>query len=286
MADMTAKAYAKINLTLDIIGTMPNGYHEIETIMQTVTLHDNVGITISKADTDIKIICTDKTVPCDGRNTCYKAVELFFQELGIKKSGVTVELEKHIPSQAGLGGGSSDAAAVLIMLSKLIDTGIPDALSADCLRSLAAKIGADVPFFIDGGTAVCRGIGDIITPVDICEQYNVLLVMPDFGISTQNAYKEFDKRSIPSKHSTAAIISAIRNGNDITKLISNDLESVCCHNAITDIKQLLIKLGADGALMTGSGSCVFGLFKSFEECFKAYELLKNKYSFVRQVETI
>ncbi len=275
------KAYAKINLTLDVVGKRDDGYHYIESVMQSISLCDN--ITLCKTDRkDIVIECSDLKVPCDKRNTVYKACVKFFDFTGIENTGVKIIIEKNIPSEAGLGGGSSDAAVVIKLLDRMFDTG----LSLNNMIEIGAQVGADVPFCIVSGTALCTGLGEIVTPLPKLREYYILLVKPNFGISTPLAYKAFDEKNLISLSSTKAMVDAITCGNDITKLLSNDLESAVDNAEISKIKNILTQLGAKGTLMTGSGSCVYGIFEDKFMAYTAYQVIKNDFPFVSVEKTI
>ncbi len=276
------KAYAKINLSLDIIEKLPSGMHGLESVMQTVSLFDEVCVTRESDISGIKIKCSDSSVPTDEKNTCYKAANEFFKHIGAEDFGITIAIDKHIPSMAGLGGGSADAAAVLRALNKLYGAGLDN----DELRAVAARIGADVPFLIEGGCALCSGFGEAVSPIERKSSFYILLIKPDFGISTPMAYKQFDEKSIVSLRSSKALASALEAGDDIYELISNDLERAVMSNEIQAIKLILLSNGAKAAMMTGSGSCVFGLFDSLKDVLAAFYKLRNSYSFVNQCQTV
>lgn len=273
----TEKAHAKINLTLDIVGRRGDGYHLLETVMQTVSLFDTV--TVEKAE-GITLTCSEADIPTDSKNTCYRAAELFISETGA--GGAKIHIEKRIPSRAGLGGGSSDAAAVLRAMNRLC--GFP--LTREKLINIAAKVGADVPFCVDGGCAVCRGIGEKIEPVSGFGERYILLVKPDFGISTPEAYRLFDEKALGSVNGTAEFCSLISRGADPCPAISNDIERAVDSPIIKKIKRELIKNGARAAEMTGSGSCVYGVFDGDKSAADAEKSLKGAWPFVCLCRTI
>lgn len=252
---LKGNAYAKINLTLDVTGVLKNGYHSISSVMQTISLYDEIWVEKNQAG-EIKLFSEGGTfaedMPLDESNTCRKAAVEFLRHIRATE-GVDIHVRKNIPSQAGLGGGSSDAAAVLRLLNRLYEAD----LSYDELRKLAAKVGADVPFLITGGCALCEGVGEAITPVETGLTDYVLLAKPDFGISTPEAYKLFDKKKLPFGTSTETVV----NSDSFAGLLSNDLEKAVANPKIEEIRQKLISLGASDSLMTGSGSCVYGLFE-------------------------
>ena len=281
MNSLSQKAYAKINLTLDVTGILPNGYHSLRTIMQTISLHDTVTVTL-KDHPEIRIFCDEAGVPTDERNTCYKAAKLFFEAVGSVDVGADIYIKKLISSLAGLGGGSADSAAVLRILNILLEKN----LSADKLCEIAVNVGADVPFLINGGTALCEGVGEKITPISYDIKHNVLLVKPDFGISTPLAYKSFDDKKLKSADMSASLISAMHNCEAIYDYLSNDLETAVADEKIIRIKQELKDCGAKASIMTGSGSCVYGLFESEGECLRALDRFSGRYAFVYACKTI
>lgn len=275
------KAFAKINLTLDVVGRRDDGYHYIESVMQSISLCDDITLINTDAK-DIIIECSDHNVPCDKRNTTYKACVKYFDFTGISNSGVKIIIEKNIPSEAGLGGGSSDAAVVIRLLDEMFDT----KLSLDDMTKIGAQVGADVPFCIVSGTALCKGLGEEVTPLPKLKEHYILLVKPNFGISTPLAYKEFDERKLVSLSSTGDMVNAISGGEDICRFLSNDLERAVDNAEISAIKNRLADLGADGALMTGSGSCVYGIFADKASAFTTFESIKDEYPFVSIEKTI
>lgn len=286
MNSLSQKAYAKINLTLDVTGIMPNGYHSLRTVMQTVSLFDTVTVTLNERPS-IQIFCDEVGVPTDERNTCYKAAKLFFEavgetDCGAVGAGADIHIKKNIPSMAGLGGGSADSAAVLRILNILLEMN----MSTDRLCEIAVRVGADVPFLINGGTALCEGVGEKITPIPYDAKHNILLVQPDFGISTPFAYKSFDEKKLKSADMSTRLISAMKNGEAIYGYLSNDLETAVADEKIIRIKQELKDCGAKASMMTGSGSCVYGLFDSENDCLQALNRLSGRYAFAYACKTI
>lgn len=274
---LTKHAYAKINLTLDVVGIREDGYHLLESVMQTVSLCDDASI--EKAD-KTELFCDDPSVPTDRKNTCIKAAELFFELSGLS-GGARIILKKNIPSEAGLGGGSADAAAVLTLLNELYDA----QMSYAELERIAVEVGADVPFLVRGGSAVCRGIGEDLEPLNGLPKRYILLVKPDFGVSTPLAYKKFDEQSLTSAGGTKRFCAALRCGGNPYEHLSNDLETALCDERIAAIRRELLNLGAEASQMTGSGSCVFGLFLTLEGA-KTAEKHLHEYPFVCLCETI
>ncbi|MFA6941026.1 MAG: 4-(cytidine 5'-diphospho)-2-C-methyl-D-erythritol kinase [Clostridiaceae bacterium] len=280
---MRVKAYAKVNLALDITGKLDNGYHELNMIMQTINIYDLIDI--EKAKDGIEIKCNKKYIPTDKRNTVYKAAQILIDSFNIK-SGISIKIKKTVPSQAGLGGGSSDAAAVLKTMNQLFNLKIDD----NDLARIAKDIGADIPFFIYGGTALCQGIGEKITKLKEFKNKTVLLVKPGFGVNTREAYGLYDLEK-DIKHPDIDLVVKALEQNNIKELsinMGNVLESVVInkYHEIEKIKGELTDLGASGALMTGSGSTVFSLFDEYEKGLFAYKKIKNKYKEVFLTKTI
>lgn len=251
------KARAKINLSLDVLGKRPDGYHEIRTVMQSLELHDTVFVWEKKSG--IEIQCSNPIVPCDGRNTAYKAAELMLDRY-LPGKGVGIRINKNIPVAAGLAGGSADAAEVLKGMNRLFELG----LSGDRLMEAGQKIGADVPFCIKGGTALAEGFGEIITPIASLPVTHVLLVYPEVSVSTVGVYERLELHKIPERPDIEELIRHIEAGKSdlLGKYMFNVLENVTAqeNEIIGSIKSKLIKAGAFASLMSGSGPTVFGLF--------------------------
>lgn len=266
----TAYAYAKINLSLDILGTLPNGYHEVRMIMQSLQLHDTVTLTITDIP-GIIMTCSDSTLPVNEHNLAYRAAALFCDTYRIS-DGITLHLEKRIPVAAGLAGGSSDAAAVLRGLNEMY--GHP--ATAMELAALGVKLGADVPYCLMLGTALSEGIGERLSVLPAAPDCHCLLVKPAAGASTKQIYTAYDAlaQTTDIKHpDTDALLSALSAG-DYTSLVSglrNVLEPVTMRLVpeIASIKETLQNLGADGVLMSGSGPTVFALFSNPETAKRA-----------------
>jgi 4-diphosphocytidyl-2-C-methyl-D-erythritol kinase len=249
------RAYAKVNLTLDVLGKRSDGFHDIESVMQTISLHDTITLSVG-GERGIRMTCDMPEIPTGESNLAYKAVSLFFEKQGVS-TGLDIRIEKCIPPEAGFGGGSSDAAAVLRGLSWLLKReGVPKAFgTAELLKlmDLAAQVGSDVPFFLVGGTALVRGRGEDVIPLPDIPTWWLVIVKPPFGVSTAWAYSRLDE--------------VVREKQDVSEflpsLLHNDLElpAVEQHPEIAEIKEALLQVGAQGALMCGSGSAVFGLFE-------------------------
>lgn len=273
---MNVEAYAKINLSLDVIRRREDGYHELRSVMQSLSLHDTVEI-IKKADAGISVELTNEDaefsdIPLGEGNLVYKAAALMKERFSIE-DGLLFRLTKRIPQAAGLAGGSSDAAAVIRGINDMycLDLGLGQ------LMRLGKEIGADVPFCIMGGTALAEGIGEKLTrlkPVPACR---VLLVKPLKGVSTKEVYERLDSGKGHFVHvpDTKTVCEAIENGSikALARSMGNVLESVTIPMLpeIEHIKKKMLELGALGAMMSGSGPTVFGLYSDPEFCDKAFE---------------
>ena len=275
MKKITLKANAKINLFLDITGKRNDGYHELESVMMSVGIADI--LTFEKTDkAGIEIICDRDDIPLDDKNIIWKAAKALLENRGIyEKAGLRVTVKKNIPSQAGMGGGSADGAAALIAVNKLFG------LNADEseLIEIGAKVGADVPFCIRGGCCVCQGIGEKLSDIAFIARLNLVVIKPDTAISTPAAYKAYDRLSEPAHKSVTQMVTAIES-ND-TELISerlfNAFELITDDKEINNAKSALIESCAKGAMMTGSGSAVFGVYESKQEAENAYLSLKDRF---------
>ena len=255
------KSYAKINLSLKILRKLPSGYHELYTIMQRISLCDNIKVEIT-TDDGIKINCNDTNL-ANTDNIAYKAADLFLRTVNTPTSiGMTIDIEKNIPLQAGLGGGSSNAAAVLLALNEYFshfsDTLPKYALPERKLIELAAKIGADVPFFVSNlSCAVCEGIGEKITPHNHDLSGYVLIAKPIYGISTRQAFEDWDNAALNQLQRDQHNFK-----NDFSALAFNQNES------LREICDTMICYGANQAELTGSGSALFGIFTDFSKVQK------------------
>lgn len=259
----TVFAYAKINLSLDILGTRPDGYHEVQMLMQSLTLHDTITLRVQPAP-GVSLSCSEPSLPTDERNLAYRAASLFLSAYA-PSYGVALYLEKKIPSAAGLAGGSSDAAAVLRGLNEMFAFPASDA----ALSSLGLQLGADVPYCLLLGTALSEGIGERLTPLPAAPACYCLLVKPAAGASTKQVYTDYDAliqtTEIP-RPDTEGLLDALSTGDyaGLTSRLCNVLEPVTLRLVpeIADLKETLYSLDADGALMSGSGPTVLGLFST------------------------
>lgn len=277
---MKIRAPAKINLSLRVVGRRADGYHLLDTIMLPVSLYDDLDIrklrrapkTEKIARPEIKLVCHYPSVPEDENNLAHQAARLL---LARAKSDQPIEIRirKRIPVGAGLGGGSTDAAATLVGLNRLLKL----RLSEKQLERIALRLGADVPFFIRGRPARARGIGERLTPLGRIFRPWIVIVYPGFAVSTAWVYGNLPRKL--TKHSVNTSIPASPTAlDDLATLLVNDLESVTLkrYRKIAAIKQRLLRLGAVGSLMVGSGSSVFGLFRSKRRAEEAFQWVREE----------
>lgn len=280
---MQIKSYAKINISLDIIGKREDGYHLLEMIMQQVELYDLIDVNIIAKG--IKISCNKSYVPTDERNIAYKAAKLFMDTYKINK-GVSINIEKNIPVAAGLAGGSGNGATVLRGMRDLFKVSASD----EDLMELGATIGADVPYCIKGGTALCEGIGEKLTPLKSFKDKIILLVKPNFGVSTKETYKSIDINRIHRHPKTNELIKNIERDNlkFVAANMRNVLENVTLkkYPIIISIKETMMDFGALGSMMSGSGPTVFGIYDDMLSAQRAFEYFREKYSEVYITRTI
>ncbi len=274
MKNITLNAPAKINLYLDVLGKRSDGYHEIESIMQTVSLYDVIDVTL--ADSGISLTANENTVPTDERNLAHKAANLFYEHTKIK-GGAKIHIEKRIPVSSGLAGGSTDAGATLKALNELYDRH----LSREELLKLGSKLGADVPFCMEGGCALCRGVGEKMTKLEPMTPFTVVIARGGDGVSTPAAYKRLDEKfghMLDRPFSDIQrVISAIEMDdlNALSMSVFNTFESVILeeHKEATLYRAKLLDYGALISLMSGSGPAVFGIFDDTEKADYAHHYL-------------
>lgn len=273
----TKKAPAKINLTLDVTGVLKNGYHTLSMIMQSIDICDELSF--EKTDDENIVFTMNKELPDKipaEKNLVYKAAKLMKDTFNIK-GGFKIHLIKNIPAAAGLAGGSSDCAATLIGINELCHLG----LDTDKLCEIGVRLGADVPFCIKKGTMLAGGIGEILIPLAPLSGVPVLLIKPDISISTPYVYQHLNLEALDYHPDNKAMISYIENKSlkEIALSLSNVLETVTIpENPIIDeLKQYLIRHGAAGSLMSGSGPTTFGIFEDMETAKKAYDKARNDY---------
>lgn len=270
--EVKVKAYAKINLMLDIVNRRTDGYHDLFMIMQSVGIYDTVTVTENKSKA-ISISCNIQGIPLDEHNIAWKAAEAFFAATGIRNKGIAINIEKRIPHAAGLAGGSADGAAVITALNKIYNTGLSDGE----LCKIGVKIGADVPFCLTGGTLLAQGIGDVLSKVKPLRKCQIVLAKPDFDVNTGHAYKQFDcfgKTHTPDKLGMLCAIQS-RNLPEICDKMENVFEQFVEVPKRVEIKEIMKSNHAAGVCMSGSGPTVFGIFENRDNAKNAAEALKS-----------
>ena len=273
---LNEKAYAKLNISLDVLSRMEDGYHSMLMILQTADLCDDLTIEISRG-CGIDVTADLRYVPSDPRNIAWKAAELFLEEAGISGYRVTVDIKKKIPVCAGMGGGSADAAAVLRAMNRGFETGY----DAEKLRRLSERLGSDVPFCITGGTAKAEGRGEILTELPELPDCTLLICKPRFSVSTPELFAILDCRKIVCRPDTSGIINALSEGslNGVCRRMYNVFEPVLPSGGktISLIKQTMLENDALGAVMTGTGSAVFGVFSDEDAARRAEGRLSEEF---------
>ncbi len=271
---ITRKAYAKINLCLDVLRRRPDGYHDVKMIMQTVGIFD--VLTFEKKEDEGIVLAVDHAeIPADGDNLIVKAARLVMDAYQIKE-GIKISLQKNIPIAAGMAGGSTDAAAVFHGLKELFN--LP--MSVEEMKELGVKIGADVPYCIEGGTKLSEGIGEVLTPLSAPPKAYLVIAKPDINVSTKFVYENLHANSLTYHPDVDGMITALEQGDlhGITSRLGNVLETVTvkAYPVIEEIKDLLKEKGALNALMSGSGPTVFGIFEDQEAALAAKEAVTEK----------
>ncbi len=273
MDKLELNAYAKVNLGLDVLRRREDGYHELRMIMQTVDLYDTLTFE-KKEEPGIIMTCNIEGLPCDERNLVYKSAKLMLEEYSLS-GGIRIHLEKRIPMAAGMAGGSTDAAAVFNGMNELYQLNV----SKERLCELGVKIGADVPYCIVGGTVLSEGIGEVLTVLPNVPDCTVLIVKPDFDVSTKYVYENLHANSLTYHPDIDAMTEAVRAGDlaGVIKVMDNVLETVteAKYTEITNIKKVMQENGAMRAMMSGSGPTVFGLYETVEMAESAAEAIRS-----------
>ncbi|MBQ5824123.1 MAG: 4-(cytidine 5'-diphospho)-2-C-methyl-D-erythritol kinase [Clostridia bacterium] len=269
---LSLEAPAKINLLLDIICRLPNGYHSLFMVMQTVDLCDTVEVTL-RGDGKINLTCSESALPTDSKNIAYRAAENFFEATGVN-CGADISLTKRIPFEAGLAGGSTDAAAVLKALNELCGTN----LTVQQLCAIGVKLGADVPFCIRGGTMLSQDIGQVLAELPALKDCSIVLVKPEAGVSTKEAYAAFDScGNIRHPDCTAMLHAAANSDFDgITANVGNVFEQFIEVPQRAEIKAIMRSHGSLACCMSGSGPTVFGIFDNEEKARKCAAAIPEK----------
>ena len=285
MTTLYEGAFAKVNLTLDVLGKREDGYHDLQSVMQTLSIRDDVEIDVGTGK-PWSLSCSREDIPQDERNLAWKAAKVFCEQLKIDPQGLAIRITKRIPSEAGLGGGSADAAAVLRALNRAYDS----PLSIPALCELGAQVGSDVPFCVMGGTALVEGRGELLTRLSPAPEFFLVVCKPDFSVSTPELYQALDETFIEKRPDQKAMQLNLQKGDllGIGGSLCNVFEPVVMqkHFDINYIRSMMYTYGAYGAQMTGSGSAVFGIYDSFEYATVACTMLKDKYSQIFLAKTV
>lgn len=276
MTTLYEGAYAKLNLTLDVLGKRPDGYHDLKSVMQTISIRDDIEIDIGTGK-PWKLFCSKEGIPTDSRNLAWKAAEVFFDAAKKDPDGLEIRITKRIPSGAGLGGGSADAAAVLRALNK--HYGAPFSILA--LSELGATVGSDVPFCVLCGTAMVEGRGERLRKLPDMPDCVFVICKPEFSVSTPKLYQKIDEVTIAKRPDNQAMESALLAG-DLGKVAENlcnvfDPVVTAEHLELNYIKSIFNSYGSVGQQMTGSGSAVFAIVPDFEFAAVICSMLKDNY---------
>ncbi|MBQ7415471.1 MAG: 4-(cytidine 5'-diphospho)-2-C-methyl-D-erythritol kinase [Oscillospiraceae bacterium] len=276
MTTLFEPAYAKINLTLDVLGKRPDGYHDLKSVMQTISLRDDIEIDVGTGKPWV-LRCDKEGIPCDERNLAWKAAKLYCDTMKKDPDGLEIRITKRIPSQAGLGGGSADAAAVLRALNRHFG----DPLSILALAELGAQVGSDVPFCVVGGTVMCEGRGERLRILPKMPECVFVVVKPEFSSSTPELYRKLDETAIGKRPDHKAMESALLAG-DLSKVaqnVYNVFDPVVTeeHLELNYLKSIFYNYGSIGHQMTGSGSAVFGMVAEFEIAAVICNMLRQNY---------
>lgn len=280
---MELKAFAKINLSIDVLGVRKDGYHEVRMIMQSIGLYDVLNFSIGQ--NDIKVYCANSYVPDDRRNTVFKVLELIKNMYGVT-AGMEISIDKRIPVAAGLAGGSADAAAAIIAANKLWDIG----MDHEKMISIGKQVGADIPFCLKGGCALTEGIGEKITRLPSVRGIYIVLARPPVYVSTRDVYRNLKLDEIVERPDIDMMVKAIRENNIryLANNMVNVLETVTVkkYPVIDEIKRIMIEFGSMGSIMSGSGPSVFGIFETKEDAEKCYNRLSDYIKEVYMVDVV
>lgn len=285
MIVLNGRAYGKLNLTLDILDRRPDGYHNLRSVMTKLDLWDEVQVELETGK-PWQLCCQAPGVPTDSGNLCWKAAEKYFAAAGIAPPGLTIRLQKRLPSQAGMAGGSADAAAVLELLN-----GHYNALPFQALTALCAAVGSDVPFCLSGPTALVEGKGELVRSLPaLPKQMVYVLVQPEFSVPTPALFRQLDACPAPRKPGTDAMLAAIDQGGvmAICQALSNDFQPLVekAHPVVGKIRRELYAQGAKGTALTGTGSVVYGIFTDMALAEKSLRIMELTYPWVRLVRQL
>ena len=272
------KSYGKINLSLDVVGTRDDGYHLISSVMAEIELCDVITMSVEKSDkfeNEIVLSCNKPYIPCNEKNSAYKAAQIMLELSGKNNVKVVIHVDKRLPVAGGLGGSSTNGATVIKALNTMLDCNF----DADKLREISVRIGADVPFFIEGGIALAEGIGEKITKINTDYSALLLIAKNGKGANSKNVYVEFDAMAEKAPFTTEKMLDALDKSVGVEDCLGNMLTPVTAknQNSIINLKKTMKLYGALGAEMSGSGSSVYGIFDSIKTCERAYAGIKNLY---------
>ena len=279
MKSMTLPAYAKLNLTLDILRQRPDGYHDLRMVMQSIALHDTVTVRTETGDGDITVRTDREDLPGGPGNIAWKAARAFYDAVGMENGGTEILLEKRIPMQAGMAGGSADGAAVLQALRSLY---APE-MSRQELERIGLQVGSDVPFCVRGGTALAEGRGEVLTDLPPLPACAIVVCKPEFGLSTPALFGRVRVEKLGRRPDHDAMKQALAAGNlgAVARQMGNVFEEVLTaeeSREIAYLKDVMLRCGALNAVMTGSGPTVFGLFAQKEQAERAAQTLRSRYA--------
>ena len=276
MITLCEPAYAKVNLTLDVLGKRPDGYHDLKSVMQTISLRDDIEIDIGTGK-PWALRCDKEGIPCDERNLAWKAAKVYCEALRKDPNGLEIRITKRIPSEAGLGGGSADAAAVL----RALNGHYGNPLSILALAELGAQVGSDVPFCVVGGTVMCEGRGERLRKLPDMPDCIFVVVKPDFSISTPELYRKIDEKVIAHRPDHREMESALLAGDlsRVAQSLCNVFDPVVTeeHLELNYLKSIFYSYGAVGYQMTGSGSAVYCMVSEFEIAAVICDMLRENY---------
>lgn len=276
MTTLFEPAYAKINLTLDVLGKREDGYHDLKSVMQTISLRDDIEIDIGTGKPWV-LRCDKEGIPCDERNLAWKAAKLYCDTMQKDPDGLEIRITKRIPSQAGLGGGSADAAAVL----RALNDHYGNPLSILALAELGAQVGSDVPFCVVGGTVMCEGRGERLRKLPDMPDCIFVVVKPEFPISTPELFRKIDEKPVSNRPDNQAMESALLAGDlgKVAQNLRNVFDPVVTedHLELNYIKSIFNSYGAIGYQMSGSGSAVFAIVSEFEIAAVICNMLRDNY---------
>jgi 4-diphosphocytidyl-2-C-methyl-D-erythritol kinase len=277
MKQLTEPAYAKLNLTLDVLGKREDGYHELKMVMQSVSLCDQVTLTLEEGE-GIRLSTDWGFLPTDRKNIAVSAAQAFADATGTDLNGLSIHLEKHIPVCAGTAGGSSDGAAVLRGLNKLCGTDLP----LEELAKIGEQVGSDVPYCVLGGTMLAEGRGELLSRLPALPDCWIVMCKPGFAVSTPELYHRIDSTKVRCRPNTDGLIHSLEEQNlpAVCRQMYNVFEDVLPENrasVIRDIRNVLIQQGALGACLSGTGPTTFGIFDNKEQAEQACVLLRESY---------